>query len=302
MLLYVQLKNKNMLRFLMLPAFFLLSCNPKAQNSPVKDNELKVQFELPKKLKEVSGITLSKDKKTIWVIEDRGNKNAVYGLSDHGQLMAKVPVENAENTDWEDIISDAQGNIYIGDFGNNDNDRKDLAILKTDLKDITQTTTKIVQTTKFHYEGQKDFPPKKSNLLYDCEAFVEMNGNFYLFTKNRSKGFDGTFLVFKVPNKEGNFEAKLIGRLKLEGGYNDAAITSATINSTKDKIVLLSHKNVHILTGFNADDFSGTQISKIPLHHNSQKEAIVFVNDQTLLIADEKGKDESGNVYKFSLK
>lgn len=291
-----------MLRFLMLPAFFLLSCNPKAQNSPVKDNELKVQFELPKKLKEVSGITLSKDKKTIWVIEDRGNKNAVYGLSDHGQLMAKVPVENAENTDWEDIISDAQGNIYIGDFGNNDNDRKDLAILKTDLKDITQTTTKIVQTTKFHYEGQKDFPPKKSNLLYDCEAFVEMNGNFYLFTKNRSKGFDGTFLVFKVPNKEGNFEAKLIGRLKLEGGYNDAAITSATINSTKDKIVLLSHKNVHILTGFNADDFSGTQISKIPLHHNSQKEAIVFVNDQTLLIADEKGKDESGNVYKFSLK
>jgi hypothetical protein len=38
-----------------------------------------------------------------------------------------------------------------------------------------------------------------------------MNGNFYLFTKNRSKGFDGTFLVFQVPNKEGDFEAKLIG-------------------------------------------------------------------------------------------
>ncbi|WP_250255281.1 hypothetical protein [Chryseobacterium sp. Marseille-Q3244] len=291
-----------MLRFLILPAIFLLSCNPKAQNTPAQSSDLKPQFSLPKKLKEVSGITLSKDKKTIWVIEDRGNKNAVYGLSDRGQIMAKVPVENAENTDWEDIISDAQGNIYIGDFGNNDNDRKDLAILKTDLKDITQTTTKVVQRTKFHYEGQTEFPPKKSNLLYDCEAFVEMDGNFYLFTKNRSKGFDGTFLVFKVPNKEGNFEAKLIGKLKLQGGYNDAAITSATINSTKDKIVLLTHKNVHVLTGFNADDFSGVKINKIPLHHNSQKEAIVFLNDQTLVIADEKGKDESGNVYQFSLK
>lgn len=289
-----------MLRFLILPALFLLSCNPKAQNSPVKNDELKIQFALPKKLKEVSGITLSKDKKTIWVIEDRGNKNAVYGLKEDGQMVAKIPVENSENTDWEDIISDPQGNIYIGDFGNNDNDRKDLAILKTDLKDVNQTTTKVIQTTKFHYQGQTDFPPKKSNLLYDCEAFVEMNGNFYLFTKNRSKGFDGTFLVFQVPNKEGDFEAKLIGKLQLQGGYNDAAITSATINSTKDKIVLLTHKNIHVLTGFTANDFSTAKIQKIPLNHNSQKEAIVFHDDKTLMIADEKAKNEGGNVYTFS--
>ncbi len=290
-----------MLRFLILPALFLLSCNPKAQNSPVKNDELKIQFTLPKKLKEVSGITLSKDKKTIWVIEDRGNKNAVYGLNEDGQMVAKIPVENSENTDWEDIISDQQGNIYIGDFGNNDNDRKDLAILKTDLKDVNQTTTKVIQTTKFLYQGQTDFPPKKSNLLYDCEAFVEMNGNFYLFTKNRSKGFDGTFLVFQVPNKEGDFAAKLIGKLQLQGGYNDAAITSATINSTKDKIVLLTHKNIHVLTGFTANDFNNAKIQKIPLNHNSQKEAIVFYDDKTLMIADEKAKNEGGNVYRFSL-
>ncbi|PWN62258.1 hypothetical protein [Chryseobacterium oncorhynchi] len=290
-----------MLRLLMLPTLFLLSCNPKAQNSPAQGDDLNPQFSLPKKLKEVSGITLSKDKKTIWVIEDRGNKNAMYGLSDKGEMIAKVPVENAENTDWEDIISDAQGNIYIGDFGNNDNDRRDLAILKTDLKDATQKTTQVVQTTKFHYEGQTEFPPKKSNLLYDCEAFVEMDGNFYLFTKNRSKGFDGTFLVFKVPNKEGDFEAKLIGKLKLQGGYNDAAITSATINTTKDKIVLLTHKNVHVLTGFTSDDFNTAKIQKIPLNHNSQKEAIVFQDDKTLMIADEKGKNEGGNVYQFSI-
>lgn len=288
-----------MLRFLILPALFLLSCNPKAQKSSVENDELKVQYSLPKKLKEVSGMTLSKDKKTIWVIEDRGNKNAVYGLNEKGEMIAKVPVIHAENTDWEDIISDTEGNIYIGDFGNNDNDRQDLAILKTDLKNSNQTSTKVVQTTKFHYQGQTEFPPKKSNLLYDCEAFVEMNGNFYLFTKNRSKGFNGTFLVFKVPNKEGNFEAKLIGRLKLQGGYNDAAITSATINSTKDKIVLLTHKNIHVLTGFTADNFSTVKIQKIPLNDNSQKEAIVFLDDKTLMIADEKTKGEGGNVYTF---
>ncbi|WP_333597495.1 hypothetical protein [Chryseobacterium flavum] len=291
-----------MLRFLILPISLLLSCNPKAQNQPSDsvNDKLQTQYSLPKKLKEVSGITLSKDKKITWVIEDKGNKNSIYGLNSEGQLLAQIPVENAENTDWEDIISDTQGNIYIGDFGNNDNNRQDLAILKMDLKDVKQTTTKVIQTTKFHYEGQTEFPPKKSNLLYDCEGFVEMDGNFYLFTKNRSKGFDGTFLVFQVPNKEGDFEAKLIGRLKLQGGYNDAAITSAAINSTKDKIVLLTHKNIHVLTGFTADNFNSAKIQKISLNHNSQKEAIVFFNDKTLLIADEKGKDEGGNVYQLA--
>jgi uncharacterized protein YjiK len=288
-----------MLRTVILSAFFLWSCNPKAQDSP-KDEVLKVEFALPKKLKEVSGIALSKDKKTIWTIEDQGNKNRVYGLDRQGKLIADILVENAENTDWEEIITDATGNIYLGDFGNNDNQRKDLAILKIDLKDASQTTTQVTQTTKFHYEGQTDFPPKKSNWLYDCEAFIEMDGNFYLFTKNRSKGFDGTFLVFQVPNKEGDFEAKLIGKLKLQGGYSDAAITSATINSTKDNIVLLTHKNIHVLSGFTANDFNSAKIQKIPLNHNSQKEAIVFVDDKTLLIADEKDKETGGNVYKFS--
>ncbi|WP_027380130.1 hypothetical protein [Chryseobacterium daeguense] len=290
-----------MLRVFALSAFFLFSCNPKAQDSP-KTDDLKIEFSLPKKLKEVSGITISHDKNMIWAIEDQGNKNVIYGLDKKGNLMSDVLVENIENNDWEDITSDPSGNIYIGDFGNNENDRQDLEILKVDLKDSAQKTTKVVQTTKFHYEGQTEFPPKKSNWLYDCEAFVEMDGNFYLFTKNRSKGFDGTFLVFQIPNKEGNFEAKMVGKLKLQGGYSDAAITSATINSTKDKIVLLNHKNIQVLTGFTANDFSKTKIQKISLNHNSQKEAIAFMDDKTLLIADEKDKKEGGNVYQFTLK
>ena len=289
-----------MLRILTLSAFLLWSCNPKAQDNP-KTDALQVEFSLPKKLKEVSGIALSQDKNTIWAIEDQGNKNMVYGLDMQGKLVADVLVENAENNDWEDITKDTQGNIYLGDFGNNDNNRQNLAILKLDLKDASQKTTKAVQTTKFHYEGQAEFPPKKSNWLYDCEAFVEMNGNFYLFTKNRSKGFDGTFLVFQVPNKEGDFEARLIGRLKIPGKYSDAAITSAAVNSTQNKIVLLTHKNIHILSGFTADNFNAAKIEKVPLNHNSQKEAVVFLDDKTLLIADEKDKDTGGKVYRFEL-
>lgn len=279
-------------------SLLLLSCNPKTENTQAKEDTLKVEFTLPKKLKEVSGIALSQDQKTIWAIEDAGNKNVVYAVDRTGNLIADVVVENAENNDWEDITRDNAGNLYIGDFGNNENDRRNLSILKLDLKEASQKSANVIQTTKFHYEGQNEFPPKKSNLLYDCEAFVEKEGNFYLFTKNRSKGFDGTFLVFQIPNKEGDFEAKLVAKIKLEGSYNDAAITSATINS-KNQIVLLTHKNVHLVSSFFENNFTGSFIQKISLNHNSQKEAVVFLDDRSLLIADEKDKKEGGNVYRF---
>ncbi|WP_294243155.1 hypothetical protein [uncultured Chryseobacterium sp.] len=289
-----------MLRVVILSAFLLWSCSPKAQDSPETD-KLKVEFSLPKKLKEVSGMAMSGDKKTIWAIEDQGNKNTVYGLDLQGRLSAAVPVENADNHDWEDITSDPLGNLYIGDFGNNGNDRQNLSILKIDLTGASQKSTRVTQTTKFHYEGQTEFPPAKSNWLYDCEAFVEMDGSFYLFTKNRSKGFDGTFLVFRVPNRAGDFEAKLVGTLQLQGGYSDAAITSAAISPAKDRIILLNHKNIQVLTGFSAGDFSKVSIQRLSLDHNSQKEAVVFLNDHTLLIADEKDKKTGGKVYRFSL-
>lgn len=287
------------MRIQIITVFLLLSCNPKAQDT-VRNDQLKVEFSLPKKLKEVSGITLSNDQKTIWAIEDQGNKNSVFALDRKGNLLSEIVVENAENTDWEDITKDKEGNLYIGDFGNNENDRKNLSIIKLDVKSESQEVAKAIQKTTFRYEGQTEFPPSKSNLLYDCEAFVEKDGMFYLFTKNRSKAFDGTFLIFQIPNKEGDFEAKLVGKLKLEGNYDDAAITAASINS-KNEIVLLTHSNIHLLTDFSPNDFSEAKIKTISLDDNSQKEAIVFVDDKTLLIADEKDKKTGGNVYQFKI-
>ncbi len=80
---------------------------------------LSVIADLPNSLKETSAVELIGNSNLIWVIEDAGNKNILYGLNTKGKIVKEIKITNAKNTDWEDLASDSLGNIYIGDFGNN---------------------------------------------------------------------------------------------------------------------------------------------------------------------------------------
>ena len=107
----------------------LVSCS-----SPTKKDAL--LFSFPKKIKEVSGIKTTANSNLIWAIQDSGNPNEIYGIDQNGSVSKTISVTNAGNIDWEDITSDKEGNLYIGDFGNNDNERKDLAIYKINNKNL----------------------------------------------------------------------------------------------------------------------------------------------------------------------
>ncbi|MEO8515927.1 MAG: hypothetical protein ABI426_04240 [Flavobacterium sp.] len=263
-------------------------------------SKTELYFKLPKELKEISGITIAKSK--IWAIADSGNKNEIYQLSSTGKITHAIMLTDVENTDWEEITSDAKGDLYIGDFGNNDNLRKDLGIYKIEDKDLTKSTVSSSQKTAFYYPEQTTFPPRKKSLFYDCEAFFEWNGYFYLFTKNRSSHFDGTTFLYKVPNKAGNFPAQFLGEFKTCSDFNNCCITAAALSPDKKKVVLLSHSKLWLFEDFKTDNFFNGKATKLELQHYSQKEAVGFSTNDTLLIADEKTKKIGGNVYQFSLK
>ncbi|WKL50232.1 hypothetical protein Q1W71_10735 [Flavobacterium pectinovorum] len=274
----------------------LLACQQQS------NNDLKELYSLPKKLKEVSGITYFPKNNLIYTLEDSGNKNAIYALNSDGKLAKTITITNATNVDWEDITKDKNDNIYIGDFGNNDNERKDLCIYKVAKNELNKDMAVAEYKVSFSYPEQTEFPPKKKELFYDVEGFFENGNYFYLFTKNRSKNFDGTVFIYKILNAPGTQKATRIGEFKTCDNYNHCVLTSATISPDGKKVVVLSHDKIVLFKDFKGDLFhKGTQ-TEIKLNHFSQKEAIVFKDNSTLLIADEKTNKVGGNVYEFKLK
>ena len=263
-----------MYRYLILILIPFLSCTT---------GTLKVVADLPGNLKEASAIEQVANSDLLWTIEDSGNKNNLYGLNLNGTIAKDIDVSNSSNIDWEDLTSDAQGNIYIGDFGNNSKNRDDFTIYK--ISDLTKDETKA---ERINFTLPKKVKPK------DFEAFFIFNNNFYIFSKENKSA-----MVFKVPNRLGTHVAKLLGEFKLKGKH--LKVTAADISRDGKTIVLLNHDKLWSITNFKADDFLNGNLQPLAFKHNSQKEGICFKDGNSVYITDEKHKNEGGNLYAFTL-
>ncbi len=71
-------------------------------------------------VREPSGIVKSRRHPGIyWTHGDSGTSPCIFAFRDTGEVVATVRLSGAPNSDWEDIAIDNQGNLYIGDIGNN---------------------------------------------------------------------------------------------------------------------------------------------------------------------------------------
>lgn len=258
---------------------------------------------LPNQLKEASACEISNASTLIWTIEDNHNDNILFGFNEKGELQKKIRITNVENNDWEDLTSDDQGNIYIGDFGNNDNDRNNLAIYKIKAEDLNKDETEAESVVQFYYPEQTEFPPKKKDRIFDVESFLILNDKFYLFTKNRSSKFDGTTVLYEVENNSTQkLPAKKLGSFVTCEQFNHCAVTSADISPDKRKVAILSSDKVWVFTNWKGNNFLSGDVEKIELNHDSQKEGLCFRDDHTILMTDEGSKKSSGNLYQLKLK
>lgn len=271
--------------YFLLIALKTITCSCNVDSKKGFDNirsETDIQHigEMPSVANENSGIARADKKGFYWTHNDSGGKPELYRISRNGEMDSLMVVENAGNQDWEDITSDNAGNIYIGDFGNNSQSRKNLTIYK---RSPSGNTARI----SFRYADQKDFPAKDPD--FDCEAFFWFDGHLYLFTKSWAKKKQVTKL-YKVPDQPGDYVLDPLETYKIK-----MQVTAADISPDKTKFALLTYGKLFIF-GINNNTISFKRPLACLKTGRKQTEAVLFDDDQTILFTNEQG-----NIYSFRL-
>jgi hypothetical protein len=259
------------------------SCNFEARKLSFKKIKYNIVKEgkMPTCINESSGLSKAWQDGYYWTHNDSGGSPELYMINPEGYIFDTLALENSNNYDWEDLAKDPKGNIYVGDFGNNSNTRKDLVIYKKTPDNIEKIT--------FTYPDQT-FEVNESR-IFDCEAFFWAKDSLYLITKSWEKGVKNS-RMYALPDAPGNYTARLVDDLNVK-----AQITGADISPSGDRFALISYGKIFLFDIKNkAIDF------KKPLKcikiGKGQTEAIVFENEDIIIFTNESRSIYSINLYK----
>jgi hypothetical protein len=238
---------------------------------------------------EGSGLQLTSQ--GLWTFNDSGNGPILFKVdSTSGNVVQQVTITNFGNVDWEDIAADAQ-NLYVGDFGNNDGNRRDLKVLKV-LKSAIGTSpveTVTAQAINFSYPDQTNFSPGNNNHNFDCEAFFYSNDSLHLFTKNWA---DLRTKYYTIPAQPGTYVAHLKGNFNTNG-----LITAADLNAAGTGAGLLGYNSSNgttflwLLSDFRNGQFLRGNKRRIELPNAlfiGQAEGLTFVDQYRVFLSNER--------------
>lgn len=240
---------------------------------------------LPKVLKESSGLIYTKENH-FWSHNDDGIP-ALYCLDSVGNLVKAVHL-NIKNDGWEDLTQDEKGNVYVGGFGNNKNDKKELRIYKIpDLENINAPITQP-EIIRYTYGDQKEFPPSNAAKNFDVDAFIAFDNSLLLFTKNRTVPFTGYSKIYRLSQEQGAQTAEVIDSIFVgKGTMLNNWITGAALSPDKQTLALLFHDRIWLIQDFKNKKISQGTIYQINLNHYSHKAGIAFKDNESIYIVDE---------------
>lgn len=228
-------------------------------------------------------------------LNDSGNKPILFVINKKGIIVNECKISNAQNIDWEALAYDGNDRIFIGDFGNNNNDRKDLAIYTVSKTEVLEKKQTKASRISFSYPDQKEFPPADSLLYYDAEGFVFQSDSLFIFTKNRTVPFDGISKMYGLSLKDTVQIAKVYPTIHLKATtWLEDSVTDAYLS--EDLLFLLTYSKVYVFWFKNSINIE--LIEEITLDQITQKEGICYA-DEILYFVDEDSKLGEQKLYKL---
>lgn len=234
----------------------------------------------------------------IWSVNDAGNTNEIFCFDTTGNLIKEMLISNAINIDWEDLTLDDEKRMYIGDAGNNDNDRRDLKIYRIPNPETVPGNVVQAEAINFTLEDQVQFPPPAGNRNYDIEAIIWKNDSLFLFTKNRCNPQTGICKLYSLPASPGTHTAKLKDAIFLGTTDKEARVTSADINLSTGELLLLTETKIVSFTDYPANRFfDSDMISYYFSNTVGQIEGVSFAENGRLYLTEEGTNNNGGYLY-----
>src|SRR5262245_27529837 len=84
------------------------------------------------RIKESSGIVVSRQYPEVFWTHNDGKDQVLYAINRAGKSLADFRITGAFVDDWEEIAIDDNRHLYIGDLGNNNLRRMQLAVYEID--------------------------------------------------------------------------------------------------------------------------------------------------------------------------
>ena len=143
-------------------------------------------------LDEISGIVMSRRQPgVLWVHEDSGAGPVLTALGTDGVTMATLTLTGGSSTDWEDLAIAPCGDadcLWVGDFGDNSEQRTDVQLLRVEEPLIGGRSTLEAPAVAVPYRYEEG--PQ------DAEALVvTRTGQPYVLTKRT----DATSHIYSIP-------------------------------------------------------------------------------------------------------
>lgn len=256
-------------------------------------------FNTPKKLtdlnnivSETSGIMVYNG--LIWTNNDSGGEAALYAVDPmSGGVLKKVIINGVSAIDWEDLAIDEEF-VYIGDFGNNNGNRKDLRIIKFPLSELDQDTVYSVSVMTFKYEDQTDFTSEPQATNYDAESLMVLGDSLFVFSKNW-KNLKSR--IYALPKSFNNYSATVKDSISTNG-----LITGADFLKYENIVVLCGYNKlvqpfIYMFWDYKNNDFTKGNRRRINLNLPlRQIEGIVFNNIKQVYLSNESLTNDILNI------
>lgn len=256
-------------------------------------------------VREPSGIVMSRRYEGVaWTHGDSGTGNWLFAVDRRGQVLARLRVDQAQNVDWEDIALDDAGNLWLADSGNNESDRRDLALHRIPELDPRAGLDHVAvdRSVRFRYADQHEFGQARAN--FDAESLLWWDGRLWLFTKHRGDCNTKLYRFPALAELDASDDAELVLEplasfdlgAALGQGYPASPFpcqaSAADASPAAGKWALLSYDAIFVfaLPEPGSSELFAKPLNRIALDpsYMRQVEALAFDGDEMLVVNEER--------------